>query len=128
VVNHHDTPHLLLNLPDLRKASPDELEALRKFIKRRAWRRFYDHDRRTYRLLREGMRRLKAGEIPGITLSEMMRIVRALGYRLTVEFVDKESHTSSRPKMSRELAEKRAVGDSTDSSFNGSAFLVSHKK
>ena len=27
--------HLLLNIGDLRKASPDELEALRKYIKRR---------------------------------------------------------------------------------------------
>ncbi len=34
----------------------------------------------------------------------------------------------SRPKMSRELAEKRAVGDSAASSFNGTAFLASLKK
>jgi len=35
---------------------------------------------------------------------------------------------SSRPKMSRELAERRAVGDSKASSFNGTAFLASLKK
>ena len=35
---------------------------------------------------------------------------------------------SSRAKMSRELAEKRAVGDSQACSFNGSAFLTSLKK
>ena len=52
--------NLLLNLGDLRKASPDELEALRNDMKRRGWRRYFDHDRRTYRLLREGMRRFQA--------------------------------------------------------------------
>jgi hypothetical protein len=118
----------LLNLGDLQKASPDELEALKLYIKRRGWRRYYARDRRTYTLLREGMRRLKAGEIPGITLSDLMRIVRALGYRLTVEFGDKESHKSSRPRMSRELAEKRAVGNSNASNFDGTAFLSSLKK
>ena len=35
---------------------------------------------------------------------------------------------SSRPKMSRELAEKRAVGDSDAPKFNGTAFLSSLKK
>jgi hypothetical protein len=35
---------------------------------------------------------------------------------------------SSRPKMSRELAEKRAVGDAKTSRFNGTAFLASFKK
>jgi hypothetical protein len=35
---------------------------------------------------------------------------------------------SSRPKMSRKLAEKRAVGDSNSPSFNGTAFLASLKK
>ena len=35
---------------------------------------------------------------------------------------------SSRPKMSRELAEKRAIGDSKGPSFNGSVFLASLKK
>jgi antitoxin (DNA-binding transcriptional repressor) of toxin-antitoxin stability system len=35
---------------------------------------------------------------------------------------------SSRPKMSRELAEKRAVGDSKTPTFNGTAFLGSLKK
>jgi antitoxin (DNA-binding transcriptional repressor) of toxin-antitoxin stability system len=34
----------------------------------------------------------------------------------------------SRPKMSRELAEKRAVGASKDPRFNGTAFLASLKK
>jgi hypothetical protein len=74
------------------------------------------------------MRRFKAGEIPGITLSELMRIARALGYKLTVEFVDKYAHKSTRPKMSRELAEKRAVGNSNASNFDGTAFLDSLKK
>ena len=59
--------NLLLNLGDLRKASPDELEALRNDMKRRGWRRYFDHDRRTYRLLREGMRRFQAGAIPKVT-------------------------------------------------------------
>ena len=31
---------------------------------------------------------------------------------------------SARPKMTRELAEKRAVGDSKAPSFNGTAFLA----
>ena len=35
---------------------------------------------------------------------------------------------SSRPKMSRELAEKRAVGDLNAPCFNGTAFLASLKK
>jgi hypothetical protein len=35
---------------------------------------------------------------------------------------------SSRPKMSRTLAEQRAVGDPKAPSFNGSAFLASLKK
>ena len=35
---------------------------------------------------------------------------------------------SSRPKMSRELAEKRAVSDSDALSFNGTTFLASLKK
>ena len=35
---------------------------------------------------------------------------------------------SSRPKMSRELAEKRAVGDANAPRFNGTSFLVSLKK
>jgi hypothetical protein len=120
--------HLLLNLPDLRKASPDELEALRKYIKRRGWRRYYDHDRRTYRLLREGMRRFQAGEIKGATLGELVRISRAVGYKLTIMVVEEKLTKTSRPRMTRRLAEKRAVGDSTVSSFNGTAFLASRKK
>lgn len=35
---------------------------------------------------------------------------------------------SPRPKMSRALAEKRAVGDSRARNFNGTAFLASLKK
>jgi hypothetical protein len=35
---------------------------------------------------------------------------------------------SSRPKMSRQLAEQRAVGDAKAPSFNGAAFLSSLKK
>ena len=35
---------------------------------------------------------------------------------------------SSRPKMSRELAEKRAVGDARAPRFSGTAFLASLKK
>ena len=35
---------------------------------------------------------------------------------------------SARPKMSRELAEKRAVGDSNAPRFNGATFLASLKK
>ena len=35
---------------------------------------------------------------------------------------------SSRPKMSRALAEKRAVGDSKAPRFNGTVFLASLKK
>jgi len=35
---------------------------------------------------------------------------------------------SARPKMSRALAEKRAVGDANAPSFNGPAFLASLKK
>ena len=35
---------------------------------------------------------------------------------------------SSQPKMSRELAEKRAVGDSKAPRFDGTAFLSSLKK
>ncbi len=35
---------------------------------------------------------------------------------------------SSRPKMSRELAEIRAVGDPSAPAFDGRAFLVSLKK
>ncbi len=35
---------------------------------------------------------------------------------------------SSRPKMTRELAEARSVGDSRASKFDGTAFLVSLKK
>jgi hypothetical protein len=35
---------------------------------------------------------------------------------------------SPRPKMSRELAERRAVGDSNTASFNGTEFLASLKK
>ena len=34
----------------------------------------------------------------------------------------------SRARMSRELAEKRAVGDAKASTFNGTAFLASLKK
>ncbi len=82
--------HLLLNLGDLRKASPDELESLRLYIKRRGWRRYYDYDRRTYRLLREGMRRFQAGEIKGATLNELVRITRAVGYKLTIMFVEEK--------------------------------------
>ena len=120
--------HLLLNPSGLRKASPAQLEALGRYIKRKGWKRLYNRDRRMYGLLREGLRRFKAGEVPGITLSEMMRIARALGYKLTVEFVDKEPSKSSRPKMSRELAEQRAVGNSNASGFDGTSFLDSLKK
>ena len=120
--------HLLLNLPDLLKASPEELEALSRYIKRRGWRRYYDHDRRTYRLLREGMRRFQAGEIKGATFSELFRITRAVGYRLTIMFVETKPPKTSRPRMTRKLAEKRAVGDSKSSKFNGTAFLSSQKK
>lgn len=35
---------------------------------------------------------------------------------------------SSRPKMSRKLAEKRAIGDSNGPSFDATAFLASLKK
>lgn len=35
---------------------------------------------------------------------------------------------SSRPKMTRELAERRAIGDSKAPRFNGAAFLASLKK
>jgi hypothetical protein len=35
---------------------------------------------------------------------------------------------SARPRMSRELAEKRAVGDSRSAAFNGTVFLGSLKK
>ena len=35
---------------------------------------------------------------------------------------------SARPKMSRELAEKRAVGDLKAPTFDGTAFLASLKK
>ena len=35
---------------------------------------------------------------------------------------------SLRPKMSRELAEQRAVGDAKTPPFNGTAFLASLKK
>jgi antitoxin (DNA-binding transcriptional repressor) of toxin-antitoxin stability system len=35
---------------------------------------------------------------------------------------------SARPRMSRELAEKRAVGDSKSPTFNGTTFLASLKK
>jgi hypothetical protein len=35
---------------------------------------------------------------------------------------------SSRPRMSRALAEKRAVGDQNGPSFDGTAFLASLKK
>lgn len=35
---------------------------------------------------------------------------------------------SSRPKMSRELAEQRAVGGTKGASFDGTAFLASLKK
>ena len=35
---------------------------------------------------------------------------------------------SARPWMSRELAEKRAVGDSKSPAFDGTAFLASLKK
>jgi hypothetical protein len=35
---------------------------------------------------------------------------------------------SSRPKMSRKLAEERAIGDPNGSSFDGTAFLASLKK
>jgi antitoxin (DNA-binding transcriptional repressor) of toxin-antitoxin stability system len=35
---------------------------------------------------------------------------------------------SPRPKMSRELAERRAVGDPKTPRFNGTAFLASLKK
>jgi hypothetical protein len=35
---------------------------------------------------------------------------------------------SSRPRMSRELAEKRAVGDPKTAAFDGTAFLASLKK
>ncbi len=120
--------HLLLNPGNLRKASTSQLESLRRYMKQRGWTRHYHHDRRMYGLLREGLRRLKAGDIPGITLREMMRIARALGYKLTVEFVDKESRKTSRPNMSRELAEQRAVGESNSSSFEGTSFLASMKK
>jgi len=35
---------------------------------------------------------------------------------------------SSRPRMTRELGEKRAVGDAKGKRFNGAAFLASLKK
>jgi hypothetical protein len=35
---------------------------------------------------------------------------------------------SARPRMTRELAEQRAVGDSKTPSFSGTAFLASLKK
>ena len=35
---------------------------------------------------------------------------------------------SSRPRMTREMAEARSVGESSASKFNGSAFLTSLKK
>jgi hypothetical protein len=81
-----------------------------------------------YRFVREGMRRFQAGEIKGATLSELVRITRAVGYKLTIMFVCEKLPKTSRPRMTRKLAEKRAVGDSTAPSFNGPAFLASHKK
>ena len=83
--------HLLLNLGDLRKASPEELEALRLYMKRRGWRRYYDRDRRTYRLLCEGMRRFQAGAVPKVGVFEMVCIARQLGYKLTIVFVEEKS-------------------------------------
>jgi hypothetical protein len=120
--------HLLLNLGDLRKASPDELEALRLYMKRRGWRRYYDRNRRTYRLLCEGMRPFQAGAVPKVGFFEMVRIAQQLGYKLTIVFVEDKSRNICPPQMTRKLAEKRAGGDSTVSSFNGTAFLSSHKK
>ena len=35
---------------------------------------------------------------------------------------------SSRPRMSRDLAKKRAIGDAKSPTFNGTAFLASLKK
>ena len=55
----------------------------------------------------------------------------ALGKQLVVTAKGKPKFVvskSSRPKMSRELAEKRSVGDAKTPMFNGTTFLASLKK
>jgi hypothetical protein len=52
--------HLLLHPDQVVPASPEDLEALRNYIKDREWGSLYGHDRRMYRLLKAGMEKLKS--------------------------------------------------------------------
>ena len=64
--------HLLLHPQEVSTATPEEIDWLRAYLFREGWRTLYAHDRRMYRLLREGAGkladlddRLLRGEIGG---------------------------------------------------------------
>jgi hypothetical protein len=52
--------YLLLHLAQIPSASVAEREALEEYISDETWKSLYAHDRRMYRLLREGVEKLKA--------------------------------------------------------------------
>lgn len=51
--------HLILNPEKVASASPEDLAALREYLKDQEWRSLYGHDRRMYRLLRAGVEKLQ---------------------------------------------------------------------
>jgi len=51
--------HLLLHPDKVASALPEELAALREYVKDGGWKSLYSHDRRMYRLLREGAEKLQ---------------------------------------------------------------------
>jgi hypothetical protein len=55
--------HLLLHPDQVESATPEDLHALREYIKDRGWASLYGHDRRMYRLLRAGAEKLRDREL-----------------------------------------------------------------
>jgi hypothetical protein len=51
--------HLLLHPHQVTSASPEDLAALKDYVKDRGWGSLYGHDRRMYKLLRAGAEKLQ---------------------------------------------------------------------
>jgi hypothetical protein len=76
--------HLLLTPSAIPKASEADLQALAGYLRVRGWSSLYGHDRRMWRLLRDGAERFLQADIPGIRRNQLMRIVRTMGFRLSL--------------------------------------------
>jgi len=84
--------HLLLHLGELKEATPEQLDAVREYLTDEGWKSLYNHDRRMWRLLRDGVQRLESEGVPGVDIPEKVRIATALGFEMTVMFIkDRQS-------------------------------------